>query len=514
MSDIKERLAQKVAAAQSLVKVAGDCCSHESAKNPENLIDGTADVQVEGNTPAGVTIPGEKGMSDSGLTSEDKGTDVGHVADDSVKTTEGAETVDGNAEVDEFIASAEEFKKQASALKAFAQQILSLPDSAFSVGVPKTASAELTEKDVEDFIVKRANAGDPVCQGMLNYCAAFYKMAAGEDAVPAEAIAEGGGIEAGLAQVQEQVAAAIKQEYPDIDDAAANEIAAQATAQAVQDAIAGGEVQEGEEPTEEQIATELVTEVAAQLKQQVPDLSDEDAEALAVQAVSDTLSGNNPELAGVSPVSEEAAVAEELPKAASAENSETCDGKKVDAELKSDAGKEVKSVEVTENKVEVKSDEASPKTDMGKKASAEETVAAENVETPEGSEEVVAEAPAETPTEEGALNQDAVAEEVGNIVLELAQEIKAQDPSISDEEAIQGAADAVADALNTVDVQQAIGEVGEDGTPVMDDATAQGLVNELGKTAAANPLRDLLTPAMNSLLHLSPENFAKRIGAI
>lgn len=473
MSDIKERLAQKVAAAQSLVKVAGEgCCSHESAKTPEGLIDGTADVQVEGNTPAGVTIPGEKGMSVDGATSEDRGTDIGHTDDNVVKTTEGGEAVDGNPEVDEFIASAEEFKKQASALKAFAMQILSIPDSAFSVGVPKTASAELTEADVEAFIVKRANAGDPVCQGMLNYCAAFYKMAAGEDGgpaapdadlsdagVPAEAIAEGGDIEAGLAQVQEQVAQAIQQEYPEIDPAQAEQIAAEATAQAVQDAISGGELQEGEEPSEEQIAAELVAETAKQLKAQVPGLSDEDAEALAVQAVSDTLSGNNPELNAMV-----AGGAEDLPKAASAE---------------------------------------------------EEGTPAEEVAAAAPAEAVPAEAaPTEaTPAEEG-LDQDAVAEEVGNMVLSLAQEIQAQDPSISEEEAIEGAAEAVSDALNTVDVQQSVGATDEAGVPVVDDAAAQEMVDELGKTASANPLRDTLTPMVNSLLHLSPEAFAKRIGAI
>lgn len=493
MSDIKERLAQKVAAAQSLVKVAGEgCCSHESAKTPEGLIDGTADVQVEGNTPAGVTIPGEKGMSVDGATSEDRGTDIGHTDDNVVKTTEGSETVDGNSEVDEFIASAEEFKKQASALKAFAEHILSIPDSAFSVGVPKTASAEVTEADVEAFIVKRANAGDPVCQGMLNYCAAFYKMAAGEEipeaGVPAEAIAEGGDIEASLAQVQEQVAAAIQQEYPEIDAETANRIAAEATAQAVQDAMAGGEVKQGEAPSEEQIAAELVAETAAQLKQQAPDLSDEEAEALAVQAVSDTLSGKNPELAA-------ATANEELPKEASA-----------DARLK------VAEKPVVEKKAEAKAQPTAEKTNVTveKKASAEgaaaETAA---VETPvEPAAEEIAEAGNAAP------DQEEVAEEVGNMVMGLAEEIKAQDPSISDEEAIEGAADAVADALNTVDVQQTVGATDESGAPVVDDAAAQEMVDELGKTAAANPLRDMLTPAVNSLLHLSPEAFAKRIGTI
>ena len=189
MNDVKERLAQRIAAAQSatksLVKVAGECCEHESAKDPEQLIDGAADVQVEGNIPAGVTTPGEKSMSDSGLTPEDQGTDIGHVETDGPGVPE-------NAEVKDIISSADEFEKKANALIDFANQILSLPDSAFG-GVAKVASAPITEADVENFIVKRADAGDPVCQGILNYCAAVYKQAS-EEEVPAEAIAEGGNI--------------------------------------------------------------------------------------------------------------------------------------------------------------------------------------------------------------------------------------------------------------------------------------------------------------------------------
>ena len=46
----------------------------------------------------------------------------------------------------------------------------------------------------------------------------------------------------------------------------------------------------------------------------------------------------------------------------------------------------------------------------------------------------------------------------------------------------------------------------------MDDETAAELVDELGKTASANPLRDMLTPVVNGLLGLSPEGFAARLG--
>ena len=97
------------------------------------------------------------------------------------------------------------------------------------------------------------------------------------------------------------------------------------------------------------------------------------------------------------------------------------------------------------------------------------------------------------------------------MVVELAGEIQAQDPSISEEEALDGAADAVADALETAQAQQAIGAVGESGEPVVDDETAGAIIDELGKTASAYPLRGVLTNAVNVNLGLSPEAFAARI---
>lgn len=430
MADIKERLAQRIAASEKvLAKAAGECCSEESAKCPTQLVGDAADVQVENNLPEGVTVPGEKGMSDSGLTPEDKGTDIGHVETNGPGVPENAEVVD-------IIASAQEFSKKASALIEAAQAILDTPDSEFG-GVAKKASAEITEQDVQQFIVKRANAGDPVAQGIITYVSMLNKVA---DGVPAEDVVEGAELEAGLAQVQEQVAAALKEEHPELSDEEAAEIAAQATAAAAQDAGAGVE---GEDASA--MADELVAETAAQIKAQVPGISDEEAGVLAVKAVADVIEGN-------------------LPKAASEEE---------------------KPEDVVEEEVVAE-------------APTEEAAAAEATEAVEGAE--------------AGVDEAKVSEEVGNLIMGLAEEIKAQDPSISDEEAINGAADAVIDAVETAGVQQQVGAVDEAGAPVVDDATAQAMVDELGKTASANPLRDALTPVVNNLLGLSPDAFAARLG--
>lgn len=427
MADIKERLAQRIAAAseQILAKTAG-CCGEESAKCPTELIGDAADVQVENNLPEGVTVPGEEGMSASGLTPEDKGTDIGHVETNGPGVPE-------NAEVADIIASAKEFEKKASDLIAFAKQILATPDAAFA-GVAKQASAEVTEEDVQQFIVKRADAGDPVARGIIEYVNMLNKIAAGEDA---DAVVEGAGLEAGIAQVQEQVAAALLQEHPELTDEEALEIATQATAAAAQDAMGGGEAADPEA-----IADELVIETAAQIKEQVPGISDEEASVLAVKAVADAFEGG----------------------------------------------------------------------ELGKEASAEdevEEIAEAAEEDPAAADEAVA--AAEGAADEVAVDEAAVSEQVGQLVMALAEEIKAQDPSISDEEAINAAADEVIDAVETAGVQQQVGAVDEAGAPIVDDAAAQGMVDELTKSASAHPLRDTLTPAVNNILGLSPEAFAARL---
>lgn len=450
MSDVKERLAQAIANAQSaankaLVKTAGDGCEHESAKCPTQLIDGAADVQVEGNLPAGVEVPGEKSMSDSGLTPEDKGTDIGHVETNGPGVKE-------NAEVNEIIDSADEFEKQANSLIAFAKQILSLPDSAFS-GVAKQASAEITEKDVEDFIVKRANGGDPVARGIIEYCTAVYKQA--NDAE----IAEGADIEAGLAKVQEDVAASLKEKYPELSDEEAQQIAAESTAAAVEQAMGGAEApaEASEGPSEGEIAEELVAQVKDNLKQQIPEISDEEAEVLAVQAVADHFEG--------------------VDKEASAQKKEAPVQKEASAE---DVVEEV----------------ATEETPAG------EAVAAEAVEAPEA------------PAAEGTVDENAVAEQVGQLVIGIAQEIKAENPEISDEEALEGASEVVEDALETAQVQQAIGATDEQGAPVVSDEDAIAMRDELKKSASANPLRDMVTPVVNQMLGLSPEAFASRLSTL
>lgn len=98
-------------------------------------------------------------------------------------------------------------------------------------------------------------------------------------------------------------------------------------------------------------------------------------------------------------------------------------------------------------------------------------------------------------------------------VILVAGELLDQDPEMSEEEALMVAQEAVVDALDTVAIQQAGSEVGDDGEFVADDEAVEGAVGDLVKTASANPLRDRLVDHFNARLELDPSLFYARIHA-
>ena len=106
----------------------------------------------------------------------------------------------------------------------------------------------------------------------------------------------------------------------------------------------------------------------------------------------------------------------------------------------------------------------------------------------------------------------AVETEVQEAILDVAEQILDTDPSVSEEEAIAAAQDAVVDALQLVDAQQAIGAVGENGEYAVSDEDAAKAIDNMTKTASAYPLRDVLVGRFNATFGLSPEAFATRLG--
>lgn len=144
-------------------------------------------------------------------------------------------------------------------------------------------------------------------------------------------------------------------------------------------------------------------------------------------------------------------------------------------------------------------------------AAAEEALNAAAAENPEA---LMADINGEDP-ELLAAAQEAAAEEenaVQEAILDVAEEILDTDPSVSEEEAVQAAQDAVVDALQMIDAQQAIGAADENGEYIVPDEDAAAAVEEMTKTASAYPLRDSLVAHFNNTFGLSPEAFAHRLG--
>lgn len=96
--------------------------------------------------------------------------------------------------------------------------------------------------------------------------------------------------------------------------------------------------------------------------------------------------------------------------------------------------------------------------------------------------------------------------------MEVAEAIKAEDPSIPDEEALAAAQEAVVDAIMTIDQQQMIGAADDEGNYLVDDAAAAEAVDQMAKTASAHPMRDAICDQLNNKFGLSPKAFATRLG--
>lgn len=168
---------------------------------------------------------------------------------------------------------------------------------------------------------------------------------------------------------------------------------------------------------------------------------------------------------------------------------------------------------------------------MAKKANDMEATlgdAAEDPEAVEAAEQALNEGAIEDPAsvlgdEVADADLEAGAEEIAEsaeienaaqeAIIIVAGELLDQDPEMSEEEALMVAQEAVVDALDTVAIQQAGSEVGEDGEFVADDGAVEGAVEDLVKTASANPLRDHLVDHFNARLELDPSLFYARIHA-
>lgn len=98
------------------------------------------------------------------------------------------------------------------------------------------------------------------------------------------------------------------------------------------------------------------------------------------------------------------------------------------------------------------------------------------------------------------------------VVIEVADGIIQANPEVVPEEALQLAAAAVTDAIQTADFEAAAGEVGEDGDYVMGDEEFDDNVAELSKTASANPARYGLVSHLTEMFQSNaPQLFHERM---
>jgi hypothetical protein len=117
------------------------------------------------------------------------------------------------------------------------------------------------------------------------------------------------------------------------------------------------------------------------------------------------------------------------------------------------------------------------------------------------------EASVEVPNEAVAEAEEVISE----LITATAEDIKESAPEVSDEEAVQLAEEAVMDAVATAQEQEAIGATGENGEYLVPDEVASESIQDMMKSASANPLRDALTPVVATLFGIDQAAFINRI---
>jgi hypothetical protein len=111
--------------------------------------------------------------------------------------------------------------------------------------------------------------------------------------------------------------------------------------------------------------------------------------------------------------------------------------------------------------------------------------------------------------EELSADTENIAQEA---ILDLAELIVEENPEISDEEALLIAQDQVADAADTVEAEQLLGDMDESGEYAIDDEDAGEVLDNMAKTASAYPLRGILSDHLNTQFGLDPAQFNTRFG--
>jgi hypothetical protein len=328
---LTEKLLQKVSVAAALQKKAGledqtePGVKQTDAKDPASAQKGViSDVTTDVNSNEKHDLPGSK--SDAATSAPDTGDKTG--IDIKIPTNEDPE----NQEVKDIENSRTVVQKQAAALLVTAERIAGMNEQQTGALMQKFASAESDPQAMtgllEDFIAKRADAGDPSCQALIDWMCSYYAgmdaKAADIDGLTKRASAEGQQVTSEqLCQwLDEQVLrdptclfkSANDDEDEDDDDetgegAAPNDGAAPVTtpatgeeaalaATAASDAAAAAATADaGVDPAADAAAVEsaaiegqvaeLIGQLTEAIKAQAPGISDEEAAQVAIAAIQD-----------------------------------------------------------------------------------------------------------------------------------------------------------------------------------------------------------------------------------
>jgi hypothetical protein len=490
---ILARVRQKAAQNSYLAKMASEDAPVEEVKQ-ESVATGE---------PATAMVEGTAGVPD--VTENNNTNDFASIGEHvesavNAEETTAAETIknEDNPDVQEILAAKDTVIKTASALYQQACIIRDMPLANLESLFNKTASAvEMSDEALFGMIEKSAAAGNVVAQGYVQFCqgmmAGLTKIANDAEALVAQGVppeeAEAMAAEAlanDLAAVEAAPAEDVPAETAPAEAAPAE--AAPATEEEIAEAV-GAEA--------EAAAAKLATEAANTIMEMDPSIPPEEAQALGEQLVAEAIQEEL--VSEEAPAMEQTASAEDMAEDVAGENFEEA---LLDAaaELSAAAVPEIMALDpsITEEQAAEIADElvAARVAEVFGGAGAAEMPA----EMPEGAEEVV--------------NNEMVAEAaqvVDEVIAATAEEIKAASPEISGEEAIMAAEEAVADAMDTLQEQAAIGATDESGEFIVPDEVAAASVEDMVKTASANPLRDTLTPTFAQLFGIDQSAFIKRV---
>lgn len=367
--------------------------------------------------------------------------------------------------------------KAASALQNTAMQIAQVDTGALANVFSKTASAGYTE-NANTLICKLASEGDPMAQDYIQFSNLLNKIATGEIEMPEETsapVAEEVPMEGGesLPPEIEELLAALA-EYLASQGIDINTLSEEEIAMYLESMIAEMQGAQGmedmpktasDEAAElEAEAEEVAQEIAVSLMQQDPSISPEDAKEAADSVVAEGIQALMSGEVDMSNMEQPTDVLDEVDELV---------GATAEALIEQNPGIGV-----------------------------EEAI-------------VLASDGVEALLEEVAVGEEMDATEAVNVEDEMtagvAGDILAEDPSIDPMEATAVANEAVEDAANVAADQDALVEKTASGAYVVSDVAAVKCINEMLKTASANPLRDTLTPRIAQHFGVDTQAFSARV---